>query len=80
MIEYYNSTKIQTYQIEDTIQRFNLPKIIQGVVNVAIKYHPTIGYMMSNKYLKVMRISFLQKETSIPSPVVAVILSQLHSW
>ena len=41
---------------------------VQGLVNVPIKHHPTIGDIISNKYLKVM--FKIPKTGHLPTPVV----------
>ena len=42
--------------------------LIQGLVNVPIKHHPTIGDIISNRYLKVM--SKIPKKGHLPTPVI----------
>ena len=43
----------------------------QGLVNVPIEHHPTIGDIISSIYLKVMWNQSTKVETSIPSPAKA---------
>ena len=43
--------------------------IIQGLVNVPIEHHPSIGYIISNRYLKVM--FKIPKKGHLPTPVIS---------
>ena len=43
--------------------------LYQGLVNVPIEYHPSIGDIISNRYLKVM--FKIPKKGHLPTPVIA---------
>ena len=60
--------KLVVYDIATYPMYLQNGHLLQGLVNVQIKHHPTIGDIISNKYLKVM--SKIPKRGHLPTPVL----------
>ena len=50
---------------------------IQGLVNVPIEHHPSVGDIISNRYLKVM--FKIPKKGHLPTPDIAYIMGDVSS-